>query len=124
MKKYGKALSVGAVAVAVLLGSSTAAYAGRDAKSTIEGSYTEFHSNGDKFYNCDTDYDLFTAYVDYSYIRKDGSVQKGKHYNPGGRGDCATFDHDFGEGRPVQFRSCVDVPIGIDPCDRWREGIA
>lgn len=115
---------VGGAAIATLLGSSTAAYAGRDAKSTIEGSYTEFISKGDKFYNCDTDFDLFQSYVEYTYIRKDGSLQRGQHYNPGDRGDCATWAHNFGEGRPVQFRSCVDYSVGIDPCDRWREGIA
>jgi hypothetical protein len=119
-----RALIVGVTAMTAVAGSATAARAGKDAESTIEGSYTHFISVGDKFYNCDTDYDFFQSYVEYVYIRKDGSVQRGQHFNAGNEGDCATWDHDFGEGRAVQFRSCVNVPVGIDPCDNWRQGIA
>ncbi|MEV8440797.1 hypothetical protein AB0425_25760 [Actinosynnema sp. NPDC051121] len=113
-------------ATAVLgLATATGAQAGTDAVSTVTGSWSRFISYGDKFENCDTEGDWMTSYVDFQYIRIDGSLQTGTHYNPGNNGDCFQWDHDFGEGRTVWFRSCVDQPAPFpDTCDRWRTGIA
>lgn len=124
MRSLRRALIVGAAATAVLLGVSSAAQAGTDATSTTTGSWSRFISYGDKFENCDTFNDFMISYVQYQYIRIDGTLQTGSHYNPGNNGDCFAWDHDFGEGRTVWFRSCRDIPLQTDNCDAWRTGIA
>lgn len=125
MIKIGKIGTVVAAVMAMILVTGNSAHAGTDATSSIPGSWSRFISYGDKFENCDTAEDLLISYVAYQYVRIDGSLQVGSHYNPGSNGDCSVWDHDFGEGRTVWFRSCVDEPAWFeDRCDRWRTGIA
>jgi len=120
-----KAGVIAVAATAMILATGSSAYAGTDATSSVAGSWSRFISVGDKFENCDTEADWLASYVEYQYVRKDGSLQTGSHYNPGNNGDCYIWDHDFGEGRTVWFRSCVDQPAWYtDTCDRWRTGIA
>lgn len=125
IRRLARAGLVAATATMLVMATGTSASAGTDATSSTKGSWSRFISYGDKFENCDTAQDWLTSYVAYQYVRKDGSLQTGEHYNPGGHGDCWTWDHDFGEGRTVWFRSCVDQPFGFeDTCDRWRTAIA
>lgn len=124
MKNVKRALFVTGAAAAVLIGASTGAYAGADGVSSVTGSWSRFISYGDKFENCDTADDWMTSYVEYQYVRIDGSLQTGTHRNPGNSGDCFSWDHNFGEGRTVWFRSCVDQPLVADRCDIWRTATA
>ncbi|MGW5852767.1 hypothetical protein ACWFQ8_33515 [Streptomyces sp. NPDC055254] len=112
--------------VALVLAAAPSASAGTDATSSITGSWSRFISGGDHFENCDTDDDGLTSYIQFRYTRIDGSLQNGSHYNPGSAGDCTTWNHNFGEGRPVYFRSCVDNLAWLeDKCDpSWRKGTA
>ena len=125
MRTIGKLSVVAAAATATILATGTSAYAGTDAVSEVRGSSSRFISYGDKFENCDTEPDGLIAYVAFEYVRIDGSLQTGSHYNPGSSGDCTQWNHNFGEGRTVRFRSCVDQPAWLtDTCDRWRSGVA
>ncbi|MEV8440796.1 hypothetical protein AB0425_25755 [Actinosynnema sp. NPDC051121] len=98
--------------------------AGTDAVSQVTGSKATFISYGDKFRVCDTSWDGWNAYVDYQYVRIDGSLQTGSHFVTTGDGTCGTWDHNFGEGRTVNFRACVEIWPYPDICDDWRVGIA
>jgi hypothetical protein len=93
--------------------------------SIYDHAYAEFHSDGDYFYLCDTSFDFLEVYLEYRYIKVNGTLQTGTHRNPGSFGDCLYFTHDFGEGREVRFRACVDnvTPVA-DDCDAWRRGVA
>lgn len=125
MRNLSRTALVGVAAVLTVAAAAAPASAGTDATSSVTGSWTRFISYGDKFENCDTSPDGYLSYMDFEYVRKDGSVQHGTHYNPGNNGDCATWNHNFGEGRTVWFRSCVDVIAPFpDTCDRWRTGVA
>lgn len=100
MNKIGKFSVVAAAAAATILATGSSAYAGTDASSSVAGSWSRFISYGDKFENCDTGEDGLISYVAYEYVRIDGSLQTGSHYNPGSNGDCSQWDHNFGEGVP------------------------
>lgn len=133
MKLLKRIAAVGATLLIVTAGGTTASYADPDDpdylppyyESEIEGSYARFIRLGDKFEACDTQYDFQLAYVQYQYVRIDGSVQTGKHYVPSDAGDCQTWDHNFGEKRYVWFRACRDEPLtATDPCAPWRQAVA
>jgi hypothetical protein len=124
MKILKKAALVGAAATAIVLGVAGSAQAGTDAFSDANNGTVKFVSYGDKFVVCDTFADGLSVYNEYKYIRIDGTVQHDVEYNNGGSGTCATYDHNFGEGRSVTFRACLDVPYFVDTCGGWRVGIA
>jgi len=110
---------------AVVLGTAGAAQAGTDAVSQASGAKVTFVSYGDKFKVCDTSWDGMQVYNEYKYVRKDGTVQHDEEYNNLGDGTCVTYDHDFGEGRSVTFRACIDFPAVVpDLCAPWAVGIA
>jgi hypothetical protein len=119
-----KAFVVIASAAALVMGFATTASAGTDAVSQRGDTYAKFISYGDKFKVCDKATDGFDAYVEYKYVKVNGVTQHEEHHVGTGSGTCATFDHNFGEGRSVTFRACVAVPGFIDPCDGWKVGIA
>lgn len=123
MRRLHRASVVGASAAALLLGFASSASAGITNTSSVEGGYAIFQDYGDKFVVCDTALDGWSVYVTYTYIRKDGTEQRGTHYNTAGNDTCRTFDHDFGEGRTVNFRACLDWWLP-DLCDDWRTGVA
>ncbi|MEV8440795.1 hypothetical protein AB0425_25750 [Actinosynnema sp. NPDC051121] len=124
MKILTRSLAVGAVTALTALSTATVAQAGTDAVSGNDsGAKVTFISYGDKFRVCDTEWDFFQVYNEYKYIRVDGSVQHDKEYVNTGDGTCATYDHNFGEGRSVTFRACVETPI-YDSCHPWVVGIA
>jgi hypothetical protein len=122
MRTIKRIAAVAGASAVVVLGAATAAHA--DGSSSVRGASATFISYGDKFRVCDTSLDGYNAYVDYTYVRIDGSYQTGTHFVTTGNGTCGTFDHDFGEGRPVNFRACVQFPLGVDPCDTWRVALA
>ena len=124
MRSARRIATVLGAGAAILLGGATAAYAGTDAVSSRPGVTVNFISYGDKFKVCDTSLDGYNVYADYTYVRIDGSYQTGTHYLSTGNNTCKTYDHDFGEGRIVNFRACVDRAILPDDCDDWRVGIA
>ncbi|WP_433308793.1 hypothetical protein ACQP0U_18805 [Micromonospora sp. CA-269861] len=118
-------LVVTATTAAVLVGTGGIAQAGTDRVATMSGAKVTFTSYGDSFSVCDTETDGLNVYNEYKYIRKDGSLQHDLEYNGLGSGTCASYDHDFGEGRSVTFRACLDMPgIIPDPCSNWAVGVA
>lgn len=123
MRRAQRAIAVAAFALALVLGSAHSASAGVTATSVVAGGYVVFQDYGDKFVVCDNEPDGWNMYVNYVYIRKDGTEQRGSHYNTSGFNTCRTFDHNFGEGRTVNFQACVDWWLP-DPCDDWRVGVA
>ena len=125
MKVIRKLAVVAAAAGAVVLGTAGSAYAGTDATAYANSfAKVSFVSYGDKFVVCDTATDGMQVYNEYRYIRIDGTVQEGIEYNNLGNGSCVTYDHNFGEGRSVTFRACVDVPWVLDTCSGWKVGVA
>jgi hypothetical protein len=132
MKLLHRITALAVMATAVTLGGAATANADPDDpdyrppyyESSTEGSYARFIRAGDKFEACDLQFDAMLSYVQYQYVRINGSLQTGTHYVPGDAGDCLTWDHNFGEGRYVWFRACRDVPIQEDNCAPWREAIA
>ncbi|MFI1955665.1 hypothetical protein ACH437_28165 [Streptomyces xinghaiensis] len=121
---FRNALTVTAIIVTSTALSTGLAFAGTDAFSTTGQASARFISYGDKFEVCDLASDGATAYVQYEYVRINGTLQKGEHRNPGNAGSCHTFDHNFGEGRVVKFRACEDHTAWPDHCDSWKKGIA
>ena len=69
-------------------------------------------------------------YLNYRYVRVDGSVQTGTHWGAAGAGTPATFHHHFGTGRTVTFRVCVSGQHLFNPCsgtdggENWTVAIA
>ncbi|MFF8279587.1 hypothetical protein ACF05T_26275 [Streptomyces lateritius] len=68
-------------------------------------------------------------YLDYKYIRKDGTLQEATHWGVSNVGYTMKFDHNFGEGRKVAFRLCVQNTYGWDDCTddadgQWEVGYA
>jgi hypothetical protein len=124
MKLRNKAFAVVATAAAMVVGFATTASAGTNATSSTNGSFARFIHKGEKFESCDTASDGGTSYVQYEYVRVNGTLQKGEHRNPGSEGDCFTWDHNFGEGRTVKFRACNAHTAWPDNCDAWRKGVA
>jgi hypothetical protein len=128
MKPLKILLSAVSAATLTLWGVPTAAHAEADkvyVSTAYDHTYAEFHSDGDYFYLCDTSFDFLEVYLNYRYVKVDGTLQTGTHRNLGDFGDCMYFDHNFGEGRLVQFQACVDniTPIA-DYCDIWQKGYA
>ncbi|MFC7529831.1 hypothetical protein [Actinoplanes sp. GCM10030250] len=62
------------------------------------------------------------VYAEYKYVRKDGTLQTGTHRGPALVGVPARFDHDFGEGRAVEFRVCVATGYGSGLCSGTDQG--
>ncbi|MEU4420185.1 hypothetical protein AB0F81_06135 [Actinoplanes sp. NPDC024001] len=69
-------------------------------------------------------------YVEYRYVRLDGTLRDGTHWGSDTTGRTVRFDHDFGEGRTVTFRVCVRPGYGADSCsgtefgENWTVGHA
>ncbi|MFJ9742707.1 hypothetical protein [Streptomyces sp. NPDC101166] len=124
MKLHKKVLGVGMATVALSIPLMGTAFAGQDALSSTHGASAHFINVGDKFEVCDLAFDGNTAKVEYEYVRKDGTLQKGSHSATVDSGNCSMFDHDFGEGRKVKFRAVVQIPFWPDVTGPWKTGIA
>ncbi|MEU4695053.1 hypothetical protein [Actinoplanes sp. NPDC023714] len=60
------------------------------------------------------------AYLQYKYIRTDGTFQGGEHWGLAEAGGTVVFDHDFGEGRKVLFRVCAGALCsGTSSGENW-----
>jgi opacity protein-like surface antigen len=113
-------------AVAVTLSVAASAQADANVSVSFDGhirGLATFFSIGDEFRICDRRRDNLPVGVRYSYIRKNGTTQRGQHWysmGVGGVGEpdshgyrekgCSYDDHNFGEGRRVWFQACVGQP--------------
>ncbi|MFG1955422.1 hypothetical protein [Micromonospora sp. NPDC048830] len=105
------------------------AMAGQDALARVyvDGTNTiaaegKFVSYGDRFELTKRSSYGNRPYLEYKYIRIDGTVQEGTHWGVSSIGTTVPFDHNFGEGRKVAFRVCVQVDFGWDPCSDDADG--
>jgi hypothetical protein len=122
------------LAAAVALALSVAASARADANVSVSfdghiRALATFIAWGDEFKICDMRRDNLPVGVRYSYVRKNGTTQRGGHWHYAGvdgRGEpdsggfreqgCSYGDHDFAEGRRVWFQACVTQPEGQLTC--------
>lgn len=137
-------LTIGAAAVALIGGlavvpaaassnasaSSTVGALGNDAYADlVEGgefvARGYFQASGDKFILTKKSNQTYPGrtYLEYKYIKVNGQLQEGTHHGVSTVGVPVTFDHNFGEGRAVAFRVCVEDSFW-DPCSDWATGYA
>ncbi|BCY10440.1 hypothetical protein [Actinoplanes sp. L3-i22] len=70
------------------------------------------------------------AYLEYRYLRTDGTLQTGTHAASREPGETVRFPHDFTAGRTVTFRVCVSGEHAFNACsagadgENWTVGIA
>lgn len=129
------AVPVTAVAATIALTPATAA-AGQQTTATSQDAtarvYAEdedrilasafFDSGGDNFRLTKRDSYGNRAYMEYKYIRKDGTAKEGSHWGVSTVDKTVVFNHNFGEGRKVAFRVCVQVDYEFDPCSGSDDG--
>jgi hypothetical protein len=91
----------------------------------------QFHDVGDWLEICDKRQDGLPVQLRYSYIRRDGTTQRGvvAHYK-GARGagtpnrygqtflGCSFENHNFGEGRRVWIQACVRRSVEVLTCGK------
>ncbi|MCM2388290.1 hypothetical protein [Streptomyces albipurpureus] len=84
-----------------------------------------FKASGDKFILTKKSNQTYSGrtYLEYKYIKINGQLQEGTHHGVSAVGVPVTFDHNFGEGRAVKFRICVEDSFW-DPCSEWETGYA
>jgi hypothetical protein len=123
-----------AAAVAVMLGAAASARADASVSVSVDGhlrGLATFYDNGDYFVICDKRKDNLPVAVRYSYIRKNGTIQRGAHWhttgvdgrgNPNHQGTqiygCSYGLHDFAENRRVWFQACVRHEGGALTCSK------
>lgn len=70
------------------------------------------------------------AYLEYRYVRGDGTLQTGTHSASDSVGETVRFPHDFTGGRQVTFRVCVAGEHTFNACsagddgENWTIGVA
>jgi hypothetical protein len=121
--------------VAATLGVAASA---RAADATVSVSFdghlrgvAAFRGIGDWLEICDERRDGLPVAVRYSYIRKNGTVQRGTHFHTAGVGGlgnpgflglrspgCSFGNHNFGEGRRVWIQACVQHGDGTETCSK------
>jgi hypothetical protein len=107
--------------------SSTAQVFDRDSELLAEG---HFDAGDDSFTVTKHVAGGGRAYLEYRYVREDGTLQTGTHSTGGAAGETARFSHDFTAGRTVTFRVCVAGELGFNACsagddgENWTIGIA
>ena len=134
MKKKGlKTAIIGITAVSALgLGVATATADGVDVQkrdkiytANVTGGHVNFHQYGDYFTLYRGTSHGNRIYVDFKYTRKDGTHQHSKDV---GTQEPNTWsgkkDHNFGEGRVVKFRACIQVDGEPDYCGGWKKAYA
>jgi hypothetical protein len=120
--KVAKPAIVVIAAVAMVLSASVVALADSHRNVSFDGhlrGQASFVSEGDWFRICDKRQDNLPVAVRFSYIRENGSTQRGTHWHTAGvdgsgnRGPlgrtrgCSYGNHNFGEHRRVWFQACV-----------------
>jgi hypothetical protein len=119
-------------AVAAMLGATTSAQASATVSVSFDGhlrGLATFIDDGDDFRICDERKDNLPVAVRYSYIRKNGTIQRGTHWHTAGvdgpgspdsdgfvAKGCSFGLHDFKEGRRVWFQACVKQIGGALTC--------
>ncbi|MGN9775053.1 hypothetical protein ACTMS0_04640 [Micromonospora sp. H33] len=127
-QKVSTILASFALSAAAVLGISSPAFAGQNAFARV---YVDGKFVAEGKFNHDGDYFSLTKrgsygnrpYLEYVYIRKDGTTQTGTHWGLGDVGNTVYFDHNFGEGRAVAFRVCVQVDYEWDPCSHEEDEV-
>jgi hypothetical protein len=125
-RDFAKVAIALAAAVAVTLSVAASARADADVSVSFDGhirGLASFIAWGDDFRICDRRADNLPVYVRYSYVRKNGTTQRGSHshtFGVNGLGapdwngtrmhGCSYGLHNFGEGRKVWFQACVSQP--------------
>ena len=120
------------VAALIAIGLTTSAAArGQDALATVYDETSRvlaeahFESTGDSFAVTKRADVEGRPYLEYRYVRKDGTQRAGVHRGSATVGETVRFDHDFGEGRTVTFRVCVlDSCSGTELGENWTVGHA
>jgi hypothetical protein len=90
-----------------------------------------FESTGDTFAVTKRAATDDRPYLEYRYVRKDGTLREGTHWGSVVTAETVRFDHDFGEKRTVTFRVCVraaarasDLCSATDFGENWTVGHA
>ncbi|GAA2706740.1 hypothetical protein Apa02nite_032690 [Actinoplanes palleronii] len=91
----------------------------RDSRLLAEA---RFDAAGDTFTVTKRSADGGRAYLEFRYVRVDGTVQTGRHQGPATADASVSFGHDFGEGRRLTFRVCVTEEHGFNPCSGTADG--
>ncbi|MFE4832073.1 hypothetical protein [Streptomyces sp. NPDC056672] len=63
------------------------------------------------------------AYMEWEYTTVAGNFRTGRHNRLSQVGIPVDFNHNFGEGRKVELRVCVE-DAWFDPCSDWETGYA
>ncbi|MFI1991927.1 hypothetical protein [Actinoplanes sp. NPDC020271] len=107
--------------------SSTAQVYDRDSELLAEA---RFDAGNDTFAVTKLEAGGGRAYLDYRYVRGDGTLQTGTHSASEVAGQTVRFGHDFEAGRKVTFRVCVAGERGFNACsagddgENWTIGVA
>jgi hypothetical protein len=112
-----------AAALAVTLSVAASAQADANVSVSFDGhirGLASFIAWGDDFRICDRRADNLPVAIRYSYIRKNGTTQRGYHWHTAGVAGLGAPDangtrmhgcsyglHNFGENRKVWFQACV-----------------
>lgn len=130
------AVSLTAVLAVGLIPGSAAAARGQDARARVYDETSRvlaegyFESTGDSFTVTNRAAIGDRPYLEYRYVRKDGTLREGTHWGSDVVGETVRFDHDFGEKRTVTFRVCLRATRGLDRCsatdfgENWTVGHA
>jgi hypothetical protein len=99
--------------------SATAQVFDRDSRLLAEA---HFDAGRDSFALTKSSVDGGRVYLEYRYVRTDGTLQAGTHRGGGEAGETVRFAHDFGEGRKVTFRVCVEGERAFNACSATDDG--
>lgn len=107
---------------ALLLCAASQAFADRTVSVSFDGHLrgkATFIADGDWLRVCDNRRDGLPVSVEFAYIKKNGKRQTGSHQHKAGvdnlgnagpegrRRGCSYGNHNFGEGRTIWLRACV-----------------
>lgn len=105
----------------LVVGTAPAAFAGSNGPlASTNGSTARFFHDGDYFKMCDTASDGHSVYVKFKYSGSGGEL---KLSWTGGADSCVNRTYNIGEGKTVQYKSCV-ADTAWDTCSGWKEGVA
>jgi hypothetical protein len=133
---------VAAAAVAATLSTAGSARAGADANVSVSfdghiRGLATFFAAGDELRICDRRRDGLPVQLQYSYIRKNGTTQRGIVVHTRGvdgvgspakdgvgEKGCSYEDHNFGEERRVWIQACVRRSLEVLTCSKTQVTLA